>query len=930
MKVLNYNNLTDLLIKHNSKNESNKSAVITHTRIGDKKTEIYGGSYNIPHESLDVFYKYYINHVFNNNHYEYLTEKQLNNNGPLLLDFDFRYDINVINRQHNVDNIIDIICVYLDTISNMFVMDNESVTFPIYVMEKPNVNIVKDKEYTKDGIHIIFGIQMDNTLQMLLRSKILKNIEEVCDLPITNSWDSVLDEGISKGVVNWQLYGSRKPGNEAYKLTYHYNITYNAHDNEPQIDEEDINDFNISEDFEKLTAQYTGHCKLDMTDDTEHEYNLLLNNISNKKNNNIRKNKTINIISKYDDCNIDGNIDLNNITNEKILDKAIDIIMSNLPLSDYYIKESHEYAQILPKQYYEPGSHVKNRQVAFALKNTSEKLFLSWIKLRSNADDFDYSTISSLYNDWNTHFNKDGGSITCRSILFWAKNDAYDKYIEIKNQTISHFITETFSSGAEFDFAIVLYHMYKEQYVCSSISKKEWFIYKNHRWQLDKGCTLRMNISKAMFELYYHKIINYAQNVKSMRSDSEQDNFEKNKTSKIADISIKLKKTNDKNNIMREASEIFYDKDLSDKMNSHRELLGFNNGVVDFTINSFRHGLPQDYITKTTGIDYIDYQPDNIPDNIQIIMDEITEFMCQLFPNVELNQYMWEHLASCLIGNCINQTFNIYCGSGSNGKSLLCELMSRTLGTYKGILPINVVTDKRVQTGSTSPEIAQLKDIRFAVMQEPSKDAKLNDGILKELTGGDTLQARALYADPISFTPQFNLVVCTNSLPEISTNDDGTWRRIRICNFESIFVDEITDENNGPNVFVKNKQLKEKLIIWAPIFAYMLVQIVYKTHGVVTTCDSVINASSKYRRSQDHISEFIAAKIEITNDKMTHIKHNEIMREFKRWFQDNYGFNKQPKGIEIKDSMDKKFGIYNPNKGWVGIKIIYDEYNDDI
>ena len=35
-----------------------------------------------------------------------------------------------------------------------------------------------------------------------------------------NTWEEVIDEGVMKGHVNWQLYGSQKPGKECYKLKY--------------------------------------------------------------------------------------------------------------------------------------------------------------------------------------------------------------------------------------------------------------------------------------------------------------------------------------------------------------------------------------------------------------------------------------------------------------------------------------------------------------------------------------------------------------------------------------------------------------------------------------------------------------------------------------------------------------------------------------
>ena len=73
------------------------------------------------------------------------------------------------------------------------------------------------------------------------------------------------------------------------------------------------------------------------------------------------------------------------------------------------------------------------------------------------------------------------------------------------------------------------------------------------------------------------------------------------------------------------------------------------------------------------------------------------------------------------------------------------------MGDYKGTVPISLVTQKRLGLGGTSSEVAQLKGIRFAVMNEPSKGDKINEGIMKELTGGDPIQARELYKSSFIF-----------------------------------------------------------------------------------------------------------------------------------------------------------------------------------
>jgi phage/plasmid-associated DNA primase len=40
--------------------------------------------------------------------------------------------------------------------------------------------------------------------------------------------------------------------------------------------------------------------------------------------------------------------------------------------------------------------------------------------------------------------------------------------------------------------------------------------------------------------------------------------------------------------------------------------MGFNNGVYDFKNHIFRPGRPEDYVTKTTGINYVEFNPRSI------------------------------------------------------------------------------------------------------------------------------------------------------------------------------------------------------------------------------------------------------------------------------------------------------------------------------
>ena len=97
------------------------------------------------------------------------------------------------------------------------------------------------------------------------------------------------------------------------------------------------------------------------------------------------------------------------------------------------------------------------------------------------------------------------------------------------------------------------------------------------------------------------------------------------------------------------------------KRNLKQNNINLSQEKIDNLIKKFLV-IYEDNISKSTNIIY---QELNILRD-QAIIDQINDFMCKLFPEKELLEYMWDHLASCLIGMNQNQTFNIYTGSGRN------------------------------------------------------------------------------------------------------------------------------------------------------------------------------------------------------------------------------------------------------------------------
>ena len=191
----------------------------THTRIGDKSLGIFGGVFNIPDEDYAEFWRLYSQHLQSGKQ-EFLTEKQYTD-GPLVVDMDFRYAADTEDRKHTEEDIENIIGLYAEQLAEM--VSGSMPTYEIYVAHKSAVNMLDD--VTKDGIHIFFSVRVPRVIQKALRAIMLELLPQSLEhLPLINNWTDVLDEGITNGVVNWQLLGSRKPANKAYEITHAFRV----------------------------------------------------------------------------------------------------------------------------------------------------------------------------------------------------------------------------------------------------------------------------------------------------------------------------------------------------------------------------------------------------------------------------------------------------------------------------------------------------------------------------------------------------------------------------------------------------------------------------------------------------------------------------------------------------------------------------------
>ena len=283
----------------------------------------------------------------------------------------------------------------------------------------------------------------------------------------------------------------------------------------------------------------------------------------------------------------------------------------------------------------------------------------------------------------------------------------------------------------------------------------------------------------------------------------------------------------------------------------------------------------------------------------------------------------WSHLPKWS-----QERFYIFTGQGSNGKSRLLDLVQKTIGDYYCILPIALLTQKRAASNSAQSELERTKGRRFAVMQEPSEQDKINIGFMKELSGNDRILTRGLYKEPFEFKPQFKMILTCNELPEVPSDDGGTWRRIRVIEFTSKFCEKPTK----PNEFAMDLELTDKFERWTEAFMSMLIERhKHINPNAIPEPMEVRIATESYKNNNDIIGQFISDRIEIDkNSPDDRIGIANIYNEFRVWACEFVPKNKKrPDRNQIKAYFEKMLGAYPvDNKGWKGLRFKYSNSNE--
>jgi P4 family phage/plasmid primase-like protien len=369
-----------------------------------------------------------------------------------------------------------------------------------------------------------------------------------------------------------------------------------------------------------------------------------------------------------------------------------------------------------------------------------------------------------------------------------------------------------------------------------------------------------------------------------------------------------------KENIMKECLELFYIEKFEEKLDANPHLIGFENGVFDLENMEFREGRPEDYISFSTRINYIQYNPRSSQ------IAAINHYLSQVFTIEHMRDYVMKLFASFLTGILKEQKFYIWTGSGANSKSALVNLFEDSFGDYCCKFPITLLTQKRAASNAATSELARAKGKRFGCLQEPSEDEKLNIGLMKELSGGDKIMARAIYKEPVEFRPMFKLLLLCNQLPNVPSDDGGTWRRIRVVEFTSKFLDNPKEKNE----FRIDYDLPEKMKKWHEHFMALMLQYYkkYQVEGLIEP-EEVLKCTMEYKAQNDHIALYLLNRVEKKDSGFLAI--DDIYSDFRSWVrEDGIVLIKMPSKQEFEKYLGKnltKMVQFNGIKGFKGFRL---------
>lgn len=279
-----------------------------------------------------------------------------------------------------------------------------------------------------------------------------------------------------------------------------------------------------------------------------------------------------------------------------------------------------------------------------------------------------------------------------------------------------------------------------------------------------------------------------------------------------------------------------------DRLDADPFLLACANGTLDLRTGELRPHDSADMISLGTEIPY---DPDATCPRWERFLREVFD------GDEELVAFLRHAIGYSLTGDTREHALFILHGAGCNGKSTLMETVKLVLGGFALTASFDTFVRKRNDRNATN-DLARLHRARLVMASESGQGRRLDEAVVKEVTGGDTIAPRFLYAEHFEFRPQFKLWLRTNHRPRVDGGDDAIWRRVRLIPFEVSFEGR------------EDKELAETLAAELPGILRWAVEgcLEWQAEGLALPA-KVRAATEEYRRDEDVLGAFLAECCEL-------------------------------------------------------------------
>lgn len=263
------------------------------------------------------------------------------------------------------------------------------------------------------------------------------------------------------------------------------------------------------------------------------------------------------------------------------------------------------------------------------------------------------------------------------------------------------------------------------------------------------------------------------------------------------------------------------------------------------------------------------------------------------------------------------QVFFICHGEGENGKSVTLNVLSHIWGEYALNADPRTFMFRRADDTSVRSDVARLYGAHLVTAMESGEGVRLNEGLLKAITGHDKITSRELYEKEQERYLEAKVFFATNHEPTIKDASHGMLRRILKIPFSIQIPAEKRDD-----------QIEKKLIAESPgILNWILDGLrAWKDNSRKLKLSAAItDATSAFRNSIDEYREFFETDVEITNSTTDIVQKKNLFERFQEWYSDKHGeypsikqkqFNRVCEAHKISRSKRTELGYC-----WIGIRI---------